>query len=83
MHACLHNDGQFVIEYIDKSKEHLKTVKDAQDMLQKYRSEEEVKLQKRVVDSVSDRLEKLEKLQAIFGIEQGWINSEAEWLQDT
>jgi hypothetical protein len=38
-------------------------------MLQKYGFEEEVKLQKRVCDSVSDRLEKLEKLQAIFRME--------------
>jgi hypothetical protein len=69
MHACLNYDGQFLMEYIDKTKEHLKTVKDAQDMLQAHGFEEEVKLQKRVFDSVSDRLEKLEKLQAIFRME--------------
>lgn len=69
MHECLNNNGRFVMEYIDKTKEHLKSVKDAQDMLQKYGSEEEVKLQKRVVDSVSNRLEKVGKLQAIFRTE--------------
>jgi DNA-binding protein H-NS len=67
MHSLLKSNDQHLREYIQKTKEHLQTVQRTQEMLQEYGSDEEKKLQKRVIDSINDRLEKLQKLQALFG----------------
>jgi len=67
MHSLLKSNDQHLKEYIQKTQEHLQTVQRTQEMLQEYGSDEEKKLQKRVNDSVNDRLEKLQKLHALFG----------------
>lgn len=67
MHSCTKASAIFLHEYTHKTKDDLEVVQNAQERLQKYGSEEEIKLQKRVVESVNERLERLQKLETLVG----------------
>ena len=80
MHSLLKSNDQHLKQHIQKIQENLQTVQNTQEMLQRHGSEEEKKPQERVVESVSDRLEKLQKLHALFRDDWGGNISKAERL---
>ncbi|KAF2787391.1 hypothetical protein K505DRAFT_342982 [Melanomma pulvis-pyrius CBS 109.77] len=69
MHSCAKAGAIFLQEYTQTTKEDLEVVQNAQERLQRYGSEEEVRLQKKVVESVNERLERLQELERLLGEE--------------